>query len=188
MRPVITAAATALLLASCGSRDEAGNEAAMAGNSSAPENGQAAPEASGTPARLAAVELRPGQWETTVEILRMDLGNVPGMPAGVTPPAQAPVTVRSCLTPEQARRPNAGFMTGAQDQSGCSYENFSMPAGACGAPSPATSRDRPCGRRSTAASARKATGSKSESRVTANGADISTATRITARRIGDCPA
>ena len=185
MRPVITAAAMALLLASCGSREEADNDAAGAGNMSAPANDQAA--AGDGPAGAATAELRPGQWETTVEILRMDLGNVPGMPAGVTPPVQAPVTVRSCITPEQARRPDAGFMTGAQDKSGCSYEDFSMSGGRLRGTVTCNQQGSTVRATFDGSFGAESYRLESESRVSANGTEVSTATRITARRIGDCP-
>jgi len=190
MKHRITAAATALLLVSCSGQDRAGNDSAndAGGNEAVAEaDGATEGESAAAPAGAMA-ELRPGQWETRVEVLRLNMSDVPNMPAGMTAPMPPPTTVLSCLTPEQARQPNAGFLTGAENQSGCAYENFSMKGG----------RMRgivTCTREGTTVRA-TVNGSftansyemESESRVTANGMTVETASRVTSRRIGDCPA
>ena len=93
-----------LWLSCSGGADKDANGAAGEANGAAPANAAAPVGTEGGGAPAAMAELRPGQWETTVEVLRMDM---PNMPQGVTLPKQGPVTIRSCLTPEQARRPNA---------------------------------------------------------------------------------
>ncbi|HST36499.1 MAG TPA: DUF3617 domain-containing protein [Allosphingosinicella sp.] len=183
MRRTIFAGA-ALLLASCGSEDKGGNGAAETANGAAPANVvvPAPPSPGGGSAPGGTVELRPGQWETTVEILRMDIPNMQGVPI----PKQGPVTVRSCLTPEQARRPNGGFMTGARDQNGCNYENFSMAGGH-------VQGTVICNRQGTAIRSTvngtfsaEAYRMETEASVRTNGMTVNTANRITGRRIGDC--
>lgn len=122
MKRVTMAAAAVLMLAACGGRsdgeaDKAGNEAAAAGDA---EDAAAGGEAG-------AVAMAPGQWEMRVEIAAME---VPGMPQGAMPQIPA-TTIRHCVTPEEAGRPGAGFLTGNQDaaQNDCTYENFSTANG-----------------------------------------------------------
>jgi hypothetical protein len=184
MRQAIFAGA-ALLLASCSSGgDKSGNGAADTANGVVSANGAApaAPSGGGS-APSGTVELRPGQWETTVEVLRMDIPNM----QGVTLPKQGPVTVRSCLTPEQARRPNAGFMTGGRDQNGCNYESFSMAGGRV--QGTVTCNREGSAIRSTinGTFSAEAYQMETEASVQANGMTVNTANRVTGRRIGDCP-
>jgi len=71
---------------------------------------------------------RPGRWESTMKILKLD---IPDMP----PEAQqmmkqhmsAAQTSLNCLTPEEAAKPDAEFFQ--QNSSGCTYENFQMAGG-----------------------------------------------------------
>lgn len=83
--------------------------------------GTAAAEGGATAAALQA-----GQWEITTAVLSME---VPNMPAGMSPPTPPPTTVRTCLTPEQARAPNGGFLTGSGEGSGCTAQNMQMTGG-----------------------------------------------------------
>ncbi len=188
MKHAIIAAATALLLVSCNAQEGTGNEGANGAGANEAEADAAAEGGSAAAPPAAMATLSPGQWETRVEVLRLNMSDVPNMPAGMTPPMPPPTTVRSCLTPEQARQPNAGFLTGAENQSGCTYENFSMAGG----------RMRgivTCTREGTTVRA-TVNGSftadsyemESESRVTANGMTVETASRVSSRRIGDCTA
>lgn len=182
MKHAITTAAAALLLVSCSGGDKAGNEAAISGD------GNAAASAGGTESSRggATAELSPGQWETTVEILRMDMGNVPGMPAGMTPPRPAPTTVRSCLTPQQARRPNAGFMAG-NNEAGCAYENFSMAGGRVQGTMTCNQQGSTVRATVNGSFSPESYRMESDSQVNSNGVSVSTTTRVTGRRIGDCP-
>jgi len=184
-------AAAALLLVSCGGRDEAGNEGAPAsgGNATAAGNAQAGADGGDGGAAAAAgavAEMRPGQWETTVEVLRVDMGNVPGMPPGMTPPGQGRTSVRSCLTPEQARRPNANFMTGA-DQAGCTYENFSMAGGRVRGTATCNQAGSTVRTTIDGSFAAESYRIETQSQVSTNGMNVETSTRISGRRIGDCP-
>jgi len=182
MRRRIIAAGTALLLVSCGDTEEKGGNGAAAANGAGPANA-AAPSGSepGGNAPAGTAELRPGQWETTVEILRMDM---PNMPPGAAMPKQGPITVRSCLTPEQARRPSGGFMTGGRDQAGCDYENFSMAGGRV--QGTVTCNHQGSRTRSTVNGA-EAYRMEIDAEVESSGVTVRTANRISGRRIGDCP-
>lgn len=74
-------------------------------------------------AELADVKITPGLWEATniIESVRAPMlpDEVKGRMEGRR------TTVRNCITPEQAARPNAAFLT-AQENSQCSYRDFSM--------------------------------------------------------------
>lgn len=181
MRPVITAAA-ALLLASCGSQEKAGN-----GSADANAAGASPPSAEAGGGGAASASLAPGQYETTIEVLRINMVDGPNLPAGMTSPVPPPTTVRSCLTPDQARRPNANFLTGSGAQGGCNYENLTMTRGRIqGA---VTCNNQGTIMRTTMNGQFSADGyaMESESRIEANGVTMETASRITTRRIGDCP-
>lgn len=68
--------------------------------------------------------LQPGQWEIVTEVVSV---------MGVTPrhggPVSPPLTIRHCVTPQQALRPDANFITGNDADSGCAYQDFSMERG-----------------------------------------------------------
>jgi hypothetical protein len=72
--------------------------------------------------------VRPGKWSSTVTI---DELSAPGMP----PQAAAQMkqmmarahNVESCLTPEEAKKPDPNFFSGKD--SGCRYDNFTMAGG-----------------------------------------------------------
>ena len=98
-----------LLLAGCGDQEKKGN--------------MSAEEVAG---ELASVKIVPGQWEATNEIVS---ATAPGMPEGVLADMIGrKTTVRNCVTPEQAAKPDANFLA-AQENSNCSYQDFSMAGG-----------------------------------------------------------
>lgn len=73
--------------------------------------------------------VRPGQWESSVELESIE---VPGMPEAAV--AQMKKTMarvatgqKTCLTPEQAKKPKEDFFAGAG--SNCRYDKFSMDDG-----------------------------------------------------------
>ena len=73
--------------------------------------------------------VRPGQWESSVELESVE---IPGMPPEAL--AQMKKTMarvatghKSCLTPEQAKKPKEDFFAGAS--SNCRYDKFSMDDG-----------------------------------------------------------
>lgn len=76
-----------------------------------------------------ALAVRPGQWESSVELESI---NVPGMPpqaAEQMKKTMASVATghKSCLTEDQARRPKEDFFAGTE--SSCRYDSFSMNGG-----------------------------------------------------------
>lgn len=103
-------AATALALSACGTSDK------PAGRQSAAEVAH----------RMSAVKLKPGQWESTVEIVSVDS---PGMPSEALRMMRGHKTVaRSCITPEQAEKPNAALLAGQKDNK-CDYRDWTMAGG-----------------------------------------------------------
>lgn len=71
--------------------------------------------------------IRPGKWVSTVSIEDV---SIPGMPAETAQQMQDMLaqtrTVESCLTPEEAKQPNATFFSGNEQ---CRYDHFTMTGG-----------------------------------------------------------
>lgn len=178
MRLSITAIA-ALLLVSCGSQDPAGDGSA-AGNEAAAASGGGDGGGSG-----AAASFEPGQWETTTEVTRL---NMAGMPAGVTPPMPPPTTISYCMTPDKARRPDANFLTGSSEGSGCSYTDFTMSGGRI--QGTVQCNQQGTSMRTAMSGQFTATGYEmtQQVQVTAGGITTDMESRTTGRRVGDCPA
>ncbi len=170
MRQLIGMAA--LALAACGG---GGEENAEGGNGTAAASGGGS----------ASVSLQPGQWEITTTVASI---NVPNLPPGATPPLPPPSPVRSCLTPEQAAQPTAGFIAGAGENGGCTYENSSMSGGRieatvqCNAGG-ATMRSVMNGQ-----FAPESFEVTQRATTSAEGMNMEMESRTTGRRVGDCPA
>ena len=71
--------------------------------------------------------VRPGKWQSTVKIDKMDM---PGMPPEVQTQMKGMMaqahTSESCLTPEEAKQPKANFFSGNEN---CRYDHFKMGGG-----------------------------------------------------------
>lgn len=175
MKQAIVAAAM-LVLAACGSQS---------GNEQAAGNGTEAGEAPAAGGGGASVSLQPGQWQSTVEIVRV---SAPNMPPGMTPPAMPPITASYCITPEQAANPNAGMIAGNTAQAGCTTENYSMANGRiqgtvqCNIQG-TVARTTMDGQFTPTSYDMTMVGQQTVSGITTE-----TETRITAQRTGDCPA
>jgi hypothetical protein len=182
--------AAALALAACGS---GGDKAGEAGNGSA---GAAAGEANAAAGAASAVgggggggaTMQPGEWEITTAVTGLEAPNLPaGMSANAMPP---PSTNRMCLTAEQVAQPAGGVASGGlTSQAGCRTESSNASGGRiesvvqCEAPGGGRVRVATTGRTG-------ATSLDFEQRteVSAQGTNMTTRTRVTGRRIGDCPA
>lgn len=69
------------------------------------------------------VQLNPGEWETAVEM------SATGLPPSVAAAMKGTKAVhRSCITPEQARRPSGDMFSGKKDKN-CTYEGFQASGG-----------------------------------------------------------
>jgi hypothetical protein len=101
---------TLFALAACGSGDDKGGQ-------------QSAEEVA---SEMAALKMRPGQWEATNEVVS---ASAPGLPPDALRGMVGQKSVVSnCVTPEQAEKPSANFLAG-QKNSDCTYQDFSMDDG-----------------------------------------------------------
>jgi len=76
----------------------------------------------------AGVKPKPGQWQSTMKIEKLDIPNLPAeAKAAMQQQLGATQSFASCLTPEQAAKPSAEFFQGKK--SGCTYEKFTMEGG-----------------------------------------------------------
>jgi hypothetical protein len=117
------AAAALVALAACGKSGQQSQSNGSGGNGSATATAPAQGGGSAPPAAAARSRLNPGQWEVTVEMA------MNGMPADVARMMKGTkVTSRSCITPEEANRPNGNIFAG-QKANGCTYQDFAVTGG-----------------------------------------------------------
>jgi hypothetical protein len=115
MRPAALMPLACLLLAACGSGDkiDARNEE---------------PAAVAEKVAASGMTPRPGSWEGTFRITSLDM---PGLPPSVREEMNKSMGAAqrhfTCLTPEQAAKPDARFFQKAAE--GCTYERFVMADG-----------------------------------------------------------
>ncbi|MBB4640941.1 DUF3617 domain-containing protein [Rhizorhapis suberifaciens] len=111
---IVTAASGVLLLSACGKGQDNGTPMS----------------ADDVAKKVQAVKLTPGQWETTVQILDVKMEGLPeGAPTGMmNNMIGTKTTVKSCISREQAEKPNADFLA-AQKNANCSYSSFDMTGG-----------------------------------------------------------
>jgi hypothetical protein len=174
---MMTAGAALALLAGCGGGGEA--EKAKTGPQSAEEVAK----------EMSQMQLRPGQWETTTQILSME---APGVPAEATKAVtDEKTTVATCITPEQAAKPDASFLSGQQGAN-CSYSDFDMSGGKVRGRISCQNKDAP-GSMTMAMSGTYAEeeydfGMDMELRGDAPGQSMTMKARTSGRRVGECPA
>jgi len=82
-------------------------------------------------AEMNEVNLEPGEWENTVEIVDVKIDGLPeGAPAGMLDSMKGQTTTsKSCITEEQAKNPGAEFFA-AQEKTACEVNKFDMSGGA----------------------------------------------------------
>lgn len=165
-------AASLLALAACGSKGD--------GNSTSSGGGLLG----------GAVQLQPGEWEMTMQVVDY---KAPGMPAAAAEQMKAapPTTTKDCMTEEEAKGPKPDAFSPSQNGLNCKQENFSW---ANGRISGKTSCE---GANGTGKMSMTMDGNytpttmtiniKNETMTAANvGASIEM--RVSGRRIGECPA
>ena len=119
MRTIIAATACLTLLAAC---SDGGADAD--GDGTITNEEMAAEAASG-----GDIAMRPGQWEHTIEFTDFDMPGLPeNMKGTMSQHMGQKVTTTSCMTQEEAERPNADFF-GGQDNEDCTYEEFDVSGG-----------------------------------------------------------
>lgn len=122
--PMMLAGSAVLALVACDKAQEQGagerGAGAGAGNQSTEE----------VATEMKKIALQPGEWETTQEIVDIAVDGAPeGMPAGMFEAMKGrKTTLKTCITPEQAEKPDADFLT-AQKDSKCTYSGFRMSGG-----------------------------------------------------------
>lgn len=123
------ALALLLLAGACGS-GKAPDEAAGAAKAGA-ASGTGPQTARQVASEMDKVTIRPGAWETEQEVVDVAFDNAPeGMPKGMAEAMKGHRTTgRSCITPEQAKKPSAEFLAAKKD-SQCRYSGFEMSGGA----------------------------------------------------------
>lgn len=114
MRTIIAATASLALLAAC---SEGGAD--TDGDGTITQDEVAAEKASGD-----TINMRAGQWEHTVQFTELDMPGVPeNMQGMVKQQMGSGITTTSCMTEEEANRPDADFF-GGEGNDDCTYEEF----------------------------------------------------------------
>jgi hypothetical protein len=109
-RPIAAAAALLTLLSACGSEAPSGQT-------------MTADEVAD---KMSEVRIKPGQWEVTSEIVSANAPNLPDQ--AVRHMLGQKTKILNCITPEEAARPSADFLS-AQKDSKCTYRDWSMDNG-----------------------------------------------------------
>ncbi|NCP19901.1 MAG: DUF3617 domain-containing protein [Erythrobacter sp.] len=113
-------ASGALLLAGCGDSGTADAD----GDGAVTSQDSSAGAASGE-----GVTLRAGEWENTIEFTEFD---IPGVPAGMKDMIAREMgqsfTTTSCITQDEADRPNADFFGGEKNDN-CTYDEYDRSGG-----------------------------------------------------------
>lgn len=114
MRTIIAATASIALLAAC---SDGGADTDGDGTITGEE--MAAEAASGD-----GVKMRAGQWEHTVQFTDLEMPGVPEEMQGMVKQNMGSgITTTSCMTEEEANRPDADFF-GGEGNEDCTYEEF----------------------------------------------------------------
>lgn len=141
-------------------------------------------------AKTQKAKIQPGEWEVTVEMIDQKVtGGPSGMPV---PPKMPPQTMKTCITPEQVNRPEGMFSGGMEGlKKNCTYDSFAMVDGKIDAKMHCAM---PNGMKIEATNTGTFSGteisSDSTSTVTGlpGGMSSSSHTKMTAKRVGECPA
>ncbi|QGP79462.1 DUF3617 domain-containing protein [Sphingobium sp. CAP-1] len=83
-------------------------------------------------AEVAKVQLKPGQWEGRFTVKDLELGDMPGAPAGMKDQMKNMMNqtaLKYCVTPEEAANPG-GEMFSGQENKNCTYGGFEAQGGA----------------------------------------------------------
>lgn len=136
-----------------------------------------------------AAEMRPGQWETRIEILKMDMPGLEGMPAQIAEKMKAemmkPRAVASCMTEADVKQNKSKIFTG---DSKCRFEKYQMSGGAMEAVMicPGTQGDMKMQMSGSFAGESFAVNQSMD--MNGPTGKMHTEARVSGKRIGDCPA
>lgn len=102
------------------------NQASVSLTNASPEEVAKAAKASG-----AKVEMQPGQWQTKIEILKMDMPGMENLPPQYAEKMKTelmkPRTIESCMTPEDVKDRQSKIFTGGDSK--CKFEKYEMSGG-----------------------------------------------------------
>jgi uncharacterized protein YceK len=120
MRNSILALTALALLSGCGSKEE------VSLTNASPE--EVAKAGGG------ATQLKPGQWETVIKIVAVELPGAAGSSAAVSKAITAKMIGKEqkssqCISPEQAAKPPAELLAGANGAANCKFDNFELQRG-----------------------------------------------------------
>ncbi len=161
------ASATALALAACGSGEKGGEGSSILGGSSA---------------------MQPGEWEMTIETLNVSAPNMP--PEAMAQMKRPPVTTKTCMSEEEAKGPKPETFTGNAGGANCKAEGFSWAGGkikgktVCSGPGGSGNMTMDMD----GEYARTSMTVNMKMKTEQQGMAMDMETRITGKRIGDCPA
>ena len=161
------ASAMALALAACGSGDKGGGGSSILGGSAT---------------------MQPGEWEMTIETLNVSAPNLP--PAAAAQLKRPAVTTRTCMSEQEAKGPKPETFTGNAGGANCKTEGFSWAGGKI------KGRTVCSGPGGTGNMTMDMDGEYAGTSMTVNmkmkteqqGMAMTMDTRMTGKRIGDCPA
>ena len=120
----ILGGAALLALAACGGGEADGT--ADSANMANTEGAAGAGGEGGASQAASEVRMQPGEWEVTQQTVNV---SAPGMPAGAADMLKTPpMTVKTCITEEQAGKPGADVFTGKKDPN-CTHEGFDAGGG-----------------------------------------------------------
>jgi Protein of unknown function (DUF3617) len=117
--PLALAVAAALCTGGCGEQKAADAKLDVKGESMASVADKVA---------ASSLNPRPGRWEAAMRLEKMEIGNMPPeVKAAMAQQQGMTQTYATCLTPQQAARPNADFFK--NDAKDCTYDHFTMAGG-----------------------------------------------------------
>lgn len=134
-----------------------------------------------------ANQIKPGEWEVTAEVVKQETTG--GPPALANMPKAPPTTLKVCITPEQASKPDAMFGKGMEQfKKSCIYDKFEMANGSMSAEMHCDLAGGPKLKSSTSGTfSDTAMSTEGKSEVTMpGGMTMKSETKMTAKRLGEC--
>ena len=125
---------------------------------------------------------QPGQWEMTMQMVRM---NAPNLPQGTQMPLPPPQTIRHCMTEQEASRPGADLLAGGQ--SGCTSNNVSFADGRIQGNVQCTQQGTTMDMTLSGEYTPTTMEMNQQIRTQQAGTTVEMEARMTGRRVGDCP-